>query len=164
MPIPWWRFNHTVWEWFFTALGFAFPIKCRLCLQLNNFFSLFPASRSSIWYFYLVLFLGYFIWYILIFGPFQFKLIQFLKKKKKLCIFFLNSVFLKVFLFHIGWHILDLQSCVSFKYTAQWFNYTYTSILFQILFSYSYYRVVNSSVCYAIGSYWLSRLYIEMYI
>ena len=29
-----------------------------------------------------------------------------------------------------------LQHCVSFKCTAKWFSYTYTSVLFQILFLY----------------------------
>ena len=34
------------------------------------------------------------------------------------------------------WHIIDLQCCVSFRYIAKWFSYTYISTFFQILFPY----------------------------
>ena len=37
-------------------------------------------------------------------------------------------------LFFLYWSIVDLQCCVNFCYTAKWFSYTYTYILFNILF------------------------------
>ena len=64
----------------------------------------------------------------------------------------------------IYWNVVS-QCCVSFRYTIKWLSYTHISlyiythiyILFSILF---YYRLVqeieHSSLCYAIGSYWLS--------
>ena len=41
-----------------------------------------------------------------------------------------------IFILYRG--IVDLQCCVSFRYTAKWFSYTYIyiSILFQVLFPY----------------------------
>ena len=51
-----------------------------------------------------------------------------------------SLMFLRVLLFlsHLFIHcnIVDLQCCVSFRYTAKWFSYTYTYIyFFRILFS-----------------------------
>ena len=45
-------------------------------------------------------------------------------------------VFIIFKIFVLYWNRVDLQCCVSFKCTAKWFSYTYTYILFQILFAY----------------------------
>ena len=54
------------------------------------------------------------------------------------CFFFFFFACKKVFL---NRSTVNLQCCVSFKYRAKWFNYTYTYpciyILFQILFHYT---------------------------
>ena len=48
------------------------------------------------------------------------------------------------------WSVVDLQRCVSFWYTAKWFSYTY--VVFQILFSYRLLQDVEySSLCYTLG-------------
>ena len=45
----------------------------------------------------------------------------------------------RTFFFFLNWSLVDLQCCVCFKCTAEWFSYTYIyiyiSILFQGLFS-----------------------------
>ena len=42
--------------------------------------------------------------------------------------------------FITNWSVVDLQYCISFRYTAKWFSYAYIhiSILFQILFHMGY--------------------------
>ena len=51
----------------------------------------------------------------------------------------------------LSWSIVDLQCCVSFRYTAKWFGYTYThisiSIIFQILSPYQLVQSVQSLSC-----------------
>ena len=44
------------------------------------------------------------------------------------------SPLFKTFLLY--WSRVDFRCCVHFRYIAKWFSYTYTSILFQILFPY----------------------------
>ena len=64
---------------------------------------------------------------------------------------FLN--FLKKFQFFFYWRIVNLQRCVGFRYTAQWFSYTY---FFQILFRYRWLQNTEySSLCYTVGPYYL---------
>ena len=41
------------------------------------------------------------------------------------------------FCFVLYWSIIDSQCCVSFKYTAKWFSYTYTCICAVLCFSVS---------------------------
>ena len=57
------------------------------------------------------------------------------------------------------WSTVDLQCCVSFKCTAKWFSYTY--ILFQIIFHYRLLQDTEySSLYYTVGPCYLSILYI----
>ena len=58
--------------------------------------------------------------------------------------------------------IVNLQSCVRFKYAAEWFSYTYiyTCVLFQILFHYWLLQDTEySSLCYTVGPCCLPILY-----
>ena len=61
-----------------------------------------------------------------------------------------------------NWSIVDLQCCVSFRCSAKWFSYTtYISFFFQILFPYRLLQNADSrSLCYTVGPWWLSILYI----
>ena len=59
-------------------------------------------------------------------------------------LFFRFCESLIAFFFFFNWRIADLQSCVSFRHTPKWFSYTYTSILFQILFRY---RLLQDTEC-----------------
>ena len=59
-------------------------------------------------------------------------------------------LFLEVF-FSCNWRIVNVQCCVSFKYTALWFSYTYiyVCIFFQILFRYGLLQDIEcSSPCH----------------
>ena len=51
------------------------------------------------------------------------------------------------------WSIVDFQCCVSFKYTAKWFSYTYIySFFFEILFPCRLLQNIGySSLCYTVG-------------
>ena len=62
--------------------------------------------------------------------------------------------------------MVDLQCCVSFRGTANWFSYTYTCIYsFQILFPYrSLQSIEQSSLCYTVGPCGLPILYIVVCI
>ena len=70
------------------------------------------------------------------------------------------------FIFFFKKIIIDLQYCISFKYTAKWFCfiyiyngiYIYTHIIFQILSIRVYYKILNIS--YTAGPYWSAILYI----
>lgn len=54
---------------------------------------------------------------------------------------------LLVFLF-LYWRTADLQCCVSSRYSAQWFSYTYTLIhSFSNYFPYSLYRILSKVPC-----------------
>ena len=44
-----------------------------------------------------------------------------------------------------NWSIVDLQCCAGFWDTAEWFSYTYISIVFSIMI---YYRILNIVSCY----------------
>ena len=45
-------------------------------------------------------------------------------------------------------HIVDLQYCVSFRYTAKWFSYNYIYIFLLIFFSIKgYYNILNRVPC-----------------
>ena len=71
-------------------------------------------------------------------------------------------------IFIFNWSMVDLQCCVSFKYTAQWFSYIYIHIyihiLFQILFPYRLSQNIDySSLCYTVGPCWLSVFYVVVY-
>jgi len=63
------------------------------------------------------------------------------------------------------WSLVDLQCAVSFRRTAQWFCYTHTHFLFQILF---HYRLLHdteySSLHHTVGPCWLSISYIVVWI
>ena len=60
-------------------------------------------------------------------------------------------------------YIFDLQCCVSFRYTAKWFSYTY--MFFQILFPYWLLQNIKySSLCYIVGLCWLSILSSSVYV
>ena len=65
-------------------------------------------------------------------------------------------------------HILDLQCCVGFSFTAKWFSYIlhiHISILFQILFpSRLLQNIEQSSLCYTVGLCGLSVLYNSVYM
>ena len=62
--------------------------------------------------------------------------------------------------FFFNWGMVDLQSCVNFCSVAKWFSYTYTNILFYVIFHYSLSQIIDySSLCYVVGSYCLSVLY-----
>ena len=65
-------------------------------------------------------------------------------------------------IFFFNWNIVDLQCCIGFRCTAQWFSYTYIYIyFFQILFPYRLLQNIEySSLCYTVGPCWLSILYI----
>ena len=59
------------------------------------------------------------------------------------------------------WTIVDLQHCVSFRCTANWFCYTYVYILFHILFRDGLSQDIEySSLCGTVGPCCLSILYI----
>ena len=45
--------------------------------------------------------------------------------------FFLNTIY-NLGWFFLNWSIVDLQCCVSFRYTAKWFSYTYIYIYIHI--------------------------------
>ena len=54
-------------------------------------------------------------------------------------------------LLFLNWSIVDLQSCVSFRCTTKWFNYTYTHLSFFRFFSITgNYKILNIIPC-AIG-------------
>ena len=66
--------------------------------------------------------------------------------------------------FFFNWSIVDLQFCISFIYTAEWFSYASVSV-FQILFHYSLLQDPEySSLCYIciVGPYCLFILYIRV--
>ena len=72
-----------------------------------------------------------------------------------------------------NWSIVNLQCCVSFRCTAQWFNYmcvcvcvcVCACVLFQILFPYGLLQSIPYSfVCYTAGPCWLSVLYIVVLV
>ena len=50
--------------------------------------------------------------------------------------------------FFFNWSIVSLQHCVSFRYTAKWFSYTYISTPFQILFHYRLLQDTEYSFCF----------------
>ena len=59
------------------------------------------------------------------------------------------------------WRIVDLQCSVSFCCLAKWFSYTYTYILFHILFHDGLSQDIEySSLCYKVGPCCLSILYV----
>ena len=64
-------------------------------------------------------------------------------------------VYLPCLIEFFNWSIGDLQHCVSFMCTAKGFSYTYISIFFRFFSHIEY-----SFLCYAVGSYQLSILYI----
>ena len=45
--------------------------------------------------------------------------------------------------FFLFWSIFDEQFCISFKCTAKWYSYTYTCILFQMLFPFWLLKLYN---------------------
>ena len=54
--------------------------------------------------------------------------------------------------YFFNWIIVDLQCCVSFRYTAKWFSYTYIYLFFQILFHYKLLQNTGyRSLCYTVG-------------
>ena len=68
-----------------------------------------------------------------------------------------HSLFLNLFY----WSMVDLQCFVNFCCEAQWFSYTYISILFHIPFCYGLLHDTDySSLCYTIGPCYLFILYI----
>ena len=74
-----------------------------------------------------------------------------------------NNIFFSWFFF-FNWSIVDLQFCISFIYTAEWFSYASVSV-FQILFHYSLLQDPEySSLCYIciVGPYCLFILYIRV--
>ena len=46
----------------------------------------------------------------------------------------------------VYWSRVDLQCCVSFRYTAKWFSYTYIHNFFQILFPYGLLQNIGYSL------------------
>ena len=61
--------------------------------------------------------------------------------------------------------IADLQGCVNFCCTTEWFSYTHIYILFYIIFHYSLSQDTEyNSLGYAVGPCCLSILYIMVYI
>ena len=69
-------------------------------------------------------------------------------------------------LFILYWNTIDLQCCVRFRLTAKWFSNIYIhdlTILFQTTSHLGYYRIL-SSLSYTICPFWLSILYMVMYI
>ena len=56
--------------------------------------------------------------------------------------------------------IVDLECCVSSRYTAKWFSYTYTCIYsFQIIFPFRLLQnIEQNSLCYTVDHCWLSIL------
>ena len=68
-----------------------------------------------------------------------------------------HSLFLNLFY----WSMVDLQCFVTFRCEAQWFSYTYISILFHIPFCYGLLHDTEySSLCYTVGPWYLFILYI----
>ena len=59
--------------------------------------------------------------------------------------FFLLLLFLFFSSFFKNWSTVDLQSCVSFRYTAKWFSYTYICIciFFRFFSIIGYYKILN---------------------
>ena len=69
------------------------------------------------------------------------------------------------FNYFLNWSVVNLQCYVSFRCTAKWFSYTYTYILFQILFHYRLLQDIEyRSLCYIVGPCCLSILYIQVCI
>ena len=76
------------------------------------------------------------------------------------------SLFADAMIFFFHWSIINLQCCVSFWCTANWFNYTYIQLymytyffLFHILFHYSLLQDTEySSLCYTVYTCCLSIL------
>ena len=66
--------------------------------------------------------------------------------------------------YFFNWIIVDLQCCVSFRYTAKWFSYTYIYLFFQTL----YYKLLQNtgyrSLCYTVEPCWLAIFSTAMYI
>lgn len=61
--------------------------------------------------------------------------------------------------FFFFWSIIDLQFCVSFRYTAKWFSYIHIYILLQILLHYRLLQGTEySSLYYMVNPYCLSMV------
>ena len=77
-----------------------------------------------------------------------------------------HSLFLKAN-FYFNWSIIDLQCCVSFRYTSKWVSHTHTHIyiciyiriyiyIFHILFPYRLLQNTEyNSLCYTAGPCWV---------
>ena len=78
---------------------------------------------------------------------------------------YLVILFFFLFFFCFYCNIVDLQWCVSFRYTEKWFSYTYTCIyFFQILFPFRLLQIIGChSLCCIVGPYLLFILYIVVY-
>ena len=72
----------------------------------------------------------------------------------------------RVFYCFFNWSIVDLQCCVGFTCSAEWFSYTYTYYINYFLGSFPYRLLQDiefSSLCYTVGP-CFSVLYVLMYI
>ena len=60
----------------------------------------------------------------------------------------LSFLFFKILKINSSWSTVDLQCCVSFRYTVNWISYIYISPLFYSFFSHiGQYRVLSRVLC-----------------
>ena len=67
----------------------------------------------------------------------------------------------KIYFLNFYGNIVDLQYCIHFRYTVQWYSYIclFTCIMYSILFHYRSLQDIDYiSLCYTVGPCWLSVL------
>ena len=123
---PFWRVRVVI-LWLFTSHGFAITMTVprSYCCQIQTSHSESYCECTS--------FLRLSLWFTIIF--------------LLVPIYFMGWPLWKGFFILYG-TIVDLQYCVSFRYTTKWLSYT--CIFFQIFSHLSYYRILSTVLPYAI--------------